>query len=1114
MDDKNRTKEELIQELRLLRTRLNQSEQRDSGRRPRNNNVKSKGHKGKVAYGQAFNGVEAPNLLSARAVTSETIDLGRLLSKELTDSGSFNIRGDIWATTFGKLLQAMPIPALLLDETVRVFQANEACGRLVHDYEALLGSSFTDLITDPSTARQVKSFAQEVFSDRKSRCCETWLSDDHRHLWTRITFRSIRFVGQRYVLALIEDLTPEKEQLILNKRHKEALEAEIARRKQTETLLKQSEEKHRIVVDSAAEAIVVSRQGRIVFANSEAIRRSGYSAEEIIAKPFADFIHPEDRQIVAERHERRLSGEEVTSAYPIRVVKKDGDTWWGYFNQVVITWEGAPAVLSLGTDITELKKAEGALRESEAKYRFLAENMHDILWTADLDLRTTYVSPSIEKVLGVTPEEGMGQTLRYLLTAESYELARSRLVTELQRDMEQGVSPDRTVKLELDFWRKDGSVACLETLVSIVRDSCSKPIGLYGLSRDISDRKLAEELLRESEEKFRALSEATFEAIFLTDQGICIGQNLSAEAMFGYTTEEVVGKGGAGLLAPESREGVLHNMLSGFEEPYEAVALRKDGSTFPCEIQGKMINYRGNQIRVAALRDITERKQAQQALRASEESYRRLFDGSRDGIYITTLDGDLVEANQSLLDIFGFTRDEINSLNVLASYSDPDARKKFQKQIELEGSVKDYEIKLLRKDGTEADCLITTSVRRSEKGTIDGYHGILRDVTEQKRLQNRLTQAHKMEAIGTLAGGIAHDFNNILYAITGFTELALEDVAEEGSTKEYLKRVIAAGERAKFLVNQILTFSRRTEQEKKPILVAPIVQEVCKFLRASLPATIAIYQDIDRRLGSILGDPTQIHQVLMNLCTNAGHAMRRTGGELFVGLHEVELDSTAIAGYQGVPAGVYQRLVVRDTGTGIEPSVKERMFDPYFSTKEKGEGTGLGLAVVHGIVQGHKGIIRVNSTLSKGTAFEVYLPVVEEEPTLEKHTAAVPMSGSERILLVDDEETIVEIVEAMLERLGYSVVTTGNSFQALELFRTDPEGFDLVITDMTMPNMTGKDLAEKMIAIRRDIPIILCTGFSELITEEQAKSIGIRELIMKPITKNELGETIRRVLGA
>jgi PAS domain S-box-containing protein len=527
-----------------------------------------------------------------------------------------------------------------------------------------------------------------------------------------------------------------------------------------------------------------------------------------------------------------------------------------------------------------------------------------------------------------------------------------------------------------------------------------------------------------------------------------------------------------------------------------------------------MINFRGKQIRVAALRDITERKRAKEALRASEESYRRLFDGSRDGIYITALDGSLEEANQSLLDIFGFTREEFNSINVLASYFDPDARKRFQRQIEREGSVKDYEIKLLRKDGTVADCLITTSLRRSEKGTIDGYHGILRDVTEQKRLQHRLYQAHKMEAIGTLAGGIAHDFNNILYGIIGFTELALDDDSEKDKTKEYLQRVLSAGERAKYLVKQILTFSRHTEQEKKPILVAPIVKEVCKFLRASLPTTIAINQDIEQRLGSILGDPTQIHQVLMNLCTNAGHAMRKTGGDLFVGLHEMVLDSTGIAAYPGVPAGTYQRLVVRDTGTGIEPPVRERMFEPYFSTKEKGEGTGLGLAVVHGIVQGHKGFISVRSEPTEGTVFTIFFPVVEKQHTVKKYTGTVPLSGTERILLVDDEEIIVEIVKAMVESLGYTAITTNSSLQALELFRADPYGFDLVITDMTMPNMTGKDLAEKMITVRRDIPIILCTGFTELITEEQAKSIGIRELVMKPVGKNDMAQTIRRVLDA
>ena len=631
MEDRNRTEKELIQEPRPAQQRPNQPEQGERGGRSPAERANLKGRHEELEYDQPPNGEGAPQLLSSKEVTSETIDLSTLLSKELTDSGSFNIRGDIWATTFGKLLQALPIPALLLDEAVRVFQANDACERLVRNHDAILGSSFPGLVTNTSTAEQVRSLVEEVFADRKARSCETWLSADRRQRWTRITFRPIRIMGERYVLALLEDLTSEKEQLILNKKHEEALEMEIARRKQTETLLKESEEKYRIVVDNAAETIVVSQQGRIVFANSEAVRRSGYSTEELLSRPFLDFVHPLDRRIVVERNERRLRGEEMPNAYPIRVLRKGGDVWWGYFNMVVITWEGDPAVLALGTDITELKQAEEALKKSEAKYRFLAENMHDILWTADLNLQVTYMSPSIEKVLGITPEEGMQQTLADLLTADAYAPARCMLMTELERDMEKEGTQDWTAKLELGFRRKDGSTACLETLVSFVRDADFKPIGFHGLSRDISDRKLAEELLKESEEKFRALSEATFEAIILTDKGVCIGLNLSAETMLGYTVEEAIGKNGTEFITPEFRETVLHNMLSGSEEPYEAVALRKDGSTFSCEIQGKMLNYRDSFIRVAALRDITERKQAEQALHASEESYRRLFDGSGTG---------------------------------------------------------------------------------------------------------------------------------------------------------------------------------------------------------------------------------------------------------------------------------------------------------------------------------------------------------------------------------------------------------------------------------------------------------------------------------------------------
>ena len=383
---------------------------------------------------------------------------------------------------------------------------------------------------------------------------------------------------------------------------------------------------------------------------------------------------------------------------------------------------------------------------------------------------------------------------------------------------------------------------------------------------------------------------------------------------------------------------------------------------------------------------------------------------------------------------------------------------------------------------------------------------------DKKKLKARLSQAQKMEAIGTLAGGIAHDFNNILAAIIGYAELAILEVPDGSKVKQDLMEIFKAGNRAKDLVQQILTFSRQSDMEKKPVRVSRIVKEALKFLRASLPTTIEIRENIEKDIGTIEADPTQIHQILMNLCTNAHHAMREEGGILEVTLTNVDMDAYTIRQYPDISSGPYVRLSVSDTGHGITPDVKERIFDPYFTTKGVGEGTGLGLAVVHGIVKDHAGAITVYSETGKGTTFHIFLPVIEKAEEPKKETMGPLPTGHERILFIDDDPSLVEIGREILGKLGYDVVAKTSSIEALELFREQPDKFDLVITDMTMPNMTGDRLAAELMKIRPDIPTILCSGFSEKMSNEKADALGIKNFLMKPIVMKDLAKTIRKVL--
>ncbi len=386
---------------------------------------------------------------------------------------------------------------------------------------------------------------------------------------------------------------------------------------------------------------------------------------------------------------------------------------------------------------------------------------------------------------------------------------------------------------------------------------------------------------------------------------------------------------------------------------------------------------------------------------------------------------------------------------------------------------------------------------------------------EKEKLLIDLRQAQKMEAIGTLAGGIAHDFNNMLTPILGYSELTLNTLRPGDELFAPLEAIHQAADRAKELIKQILTFSRQREHELTPIKIQPILQETIRLLRSSLPTTINIRQDIDPDCGTVLTDLTQFQQIIMNLGTNAYHAMGDSGGVLTISLREIHLSATDPLVEQGLPAGAAAWLSLSDTGCGMDKSTVARIFEPYFTTKEQGKGTGMGLAMVHGIIRSHHGHISVTSEPGKGTTFNIYLPIASAAlADDEKATSRASAGGNERILLVDDEEPIALMLHDMLKFHGYQVTAITSSATALELFREKPDNFDLVITDQTMPELTGGQLAKAMLAIRPDIPIILCTGFSESFTEELAKDMGIREYIMKPVIIEDLTKKIRASLSS
>ena len=630
-------------------------------------------------------------------------------------------------------------------------------------------------------------------------------------------------------------------------------------------------------------------------------------------------------------------------------------------------------------------------------------------------------------------------------------------------------------------------------------------------------RRRAEEALRQSEERYRALYEDNPSMYFTTDaEGTILSVNWFGAEQLGYRIEELVGQPVLMRFHPDDRESVRQQITICLQKPMQVIhwefrKVRKDGSVLWVKEAARSVRGAdGNPVVLIVCEDITERK------RAEEERMRLVtaIEQSAEAIFITDKDWIINYVNPAFERITGYDRTEIMGRHTRILKSNMHD-KSFYKRIRIilaRGDVWSGRLTNKKRDGTFYEAEVTASPVRDSSGAIINYVSIHRDITHEVRLEKQLRQSQKMEAIGTLAGGIAHDFNNILAAITGYTELAHSRVQEGSMEHRYLGQVLKAGSRATSLVRQILTFSRQTEQERKPVPVTPIVEEVLKLLRPSLPSTIEIREDIaiSPEGGVVLADPTQLHQVLMNLSTNAAYAMRTQGGVLSLSLSEIHADTSIIV--HDLKPGSYVRLTVSDTGHGMDAAVMERIFDPYFTTKGAGEGSGMGLAVVQGIVKNLGGAITVYSEPGKGTTFHVYLPRIEEEIVQVNSNFEAPPTGSERILFIDDEKTLVDLGSDMLESLGYSVTTKTNSIGALDTFRTAPTAFDLVITDMTMPAPTGIELARELMTVRPDIPVILCTGFSELINENLSKEAGIREFVMKPFSMQSLATTVRRVL--
>ncbi len=903
---------------------------------------------------------------------------------------------------------------------------------------------------------------------------------------------------------------------------------DISEQKRAEEALQKSERSYRLLAENVRDVIwtLDIRRLRLTYVSPSVLGQRGYTVEEAMALTLGETLTDASLETAMKGLAGQLDPQNVnregwtwSRTLDLEQTCKDGSTVWAETTVTFVRDEkGQPVeLLGVSRDITDRKQAKQRLEESLSILNATLESTADGILVKDIAGNIQHYNHRFLEMWGI-PEtidksDESSEFRRWMLNQMKYP---ERAVLVAKEAYEKPQDEGFTI-LEL----KDGRVFEMYWHPQKIE---GKTVGVVISVRDVTERGKAAESLRESEERYRKLVENARDIICTIDlsSGIITDANIYGEMALGYRYEDVVNRlGFLELVHPDDQEKLVRRLqelsLDGTRKPNFPLRVRKaDGAYIDAEINGAIIygSEDNPESYMGIIRDVTERRRAEEALRQSEEKYRSLFEESKDMVYISTPEGRLLDINPAGVELLGYsTKEEALNDNVINTYGNPDDRRRFLEALEKQGFVKDIELVLKKQDGEYLNVLITSTVVRDEHGSTVAYRGIMRDITEQKKLEQQFFHAQKMESIGTLAGGIAHDFNNILGGILGYASFMKSKVSSEHPFFKYLDTIERSSTRAAELTGQLLGFARRGKYETKPMNLNDAVKETLGIIDRTISKSIAVEARLGEKLPTIEADRGQLQQVLMNLFINAADAMP-AGGKLIVETDVETLSEKYARLHMGARPGSYVRLSVTDTGIGMDKKTQERIFEPFFTTKKDGKGTGLGLAMVYGVVKNHEGYIAVYSELGHGTTFKIYMPVsgkVEAENPWE----VLAQSGrNELVLVVDDEEAIRDFARMVLESNGYRVILAEDGEQGLRAFEEHNGDISLVILDMVMPNMGGQEAFSRMRARDSGVRALLSTGYSQNGKAQEILDSGVMGFLQKPYRPNVLLAKVRSVIDS